>query len=386
MFVFGLIVVAYVAAAVLLRDTLPDGTTIEGVPAGDTVTEATKTTQELAAVAARAPVTLTAGDNTTTLDPASAGLSVDVPATVAGAGGFTLDPTVLWHRVRGEGTDHDVVVVAAEPAFTNAVSGAVQQLNSEKSDASVAIEGKSAVVTDGSQAVVVDAEAAKDEILAEWPTKQPVALTAEVTDPDITTSEAKGLAASLNGHVFAGPTSLTGDNGDVVLPAGKVAAFSSIVAANGTLTWTVDGAGLSAFILDSYPWVENESTSATYHFTAKHKLKVTKGEPGRNARYRQGRRGGHRGRRHYGTLRANSVHRYGPKGHGRGSANSRLHHAHLPLPHAASRPSPSAPRISCERPKLVTGTVVKPGKKFDLTKVDWPHHRGKWLLRRLTSS
>ncbi len=279
--VLVIVVAAYAAAAVLLRNTLPNGTTIQGVPAGDTVAEATKTTEELAAIAEHAPVTLTAGDNTTTLDPASAGLSIDVEATVSGAGGFTLDPTVLWTRWRGAGTDHPLVTSAAEPAFTDAVRAAAGDLNSVEKDAAVAIVGTAAQVTEGTQAVTVDAEAAHEDILAKWPSLAPIPVTAEVDDPAITNKEAKALAASLNGHVFAGPTTLTGDNGNVILPAGQVAAFSSIESTDGSLAWVVDGEGLSAFILATYPWVENTPVNASYSFNKKHQLSVTQGEPGR---------------------------------------------------------------------------------------------------------
>ncbi|MCR6711661.1 MAG: peptidoglycan binding domain-containing protein [Demequina sp.] len=203
--VLAIVLVAYGAAAFFLRDAIPSGTTIEGVPAGDTVAEATKITRDFAAIAAQTPITLTAGDASTTMDATTAGLSVDVDATVSAAGGFTLDPSVLWHRWRGEGTDHDVVVAVAEPAFTDAVNAAADQLDSNRADASVTITGASAVVTEGSQAITVDRNAAREDILAVWPTKQPVALTAEVSDPDVTTQEAKTLAAALNAHVFAAP-------------------------------------------------------------------------------------------------------------------------------------------------------------------------------------
>lgn len=369
--VLGLIVVAYVAAAVLLRNNLPDGTTIEGVPAGRTIADATKTTQELAAVAARAEVTLTAGDNTTTLDPASAGLGVDVDATVAAAGGFTLDPAILWHRVRGEGGDHDVVVAVAEPAFTDAVNAAAGELESDTVDASVAIAGTTAVVTAGSQSVTVDADAARDDILAQWPTKQPIELTATVTDPDITTTEAKALAASLNGHVFAGATTLTGDNGDIVLPAGQVAKFSSVDAADGSLSWVVDGAGLSAFILEAYPWVENEPTSATYHFTPTHTLKVTEGEPGRE-------------------LDADNVDEAVIAAGGTTARSAPIPYIltdpkvtsdELPTQDFAKRvshfrtpltPEPIRTKNLVRAAQLVTGTVVKAGEQFDLTKTIGP--------------
>jgi vancomycin resistance protein YoaR len=369
--VLGALAVAYGAAAFFLRDAVPFGTTIEGVPAGDNVAAATKAVEELAAVAASGEVTLTAGENTTTLDPTQAGLSVDVEATVANVGGFTLDPMVLWQRLDGEGTNHHVVVAAEEPAFTDAVNAAADQLDSTASDASVAIVGATAVVTDGSQSVTVDRVAARYDILRDWPRHLNIALTAEVTDPAVTTSEAETLAATLNGHALAGPTVLTGANGDVELPAGQVAAYSSIASTDGALTWEVDGMGLSAFILDAYPWVENEPVDATYTFTKDHKLKVTEGEPGR---------------------KLNSA-ALGDAVIAAASATPRSG----PLPYIETQPAVTAVDVPTQdftaivstfstpltpepirtrnlvrAAELITGTIVKPGERFDLTKVIGP--------------
>lgn len=356
----------YVVAAVLLRDAVPAGTTIEGVPAGDTVAEATKTARELAAVAAAAPVVLTAGENSTTLDAATAGLSVDVDATVASAGGFTLDPTALWTRLRGEGTDHEVVVAVQEPEFTDAVDAAADDLDSNKADASVAIAGTAATVTPGSQAVTVDRIAARDDILAVWPSKQPIELTAEVEDPDITTNEADALAAGLNAHVFAGPTTLTGPNVNTLLPAALVAANSTIGAQDGVLTWTVNSDAISQFILETYPNVENEPSDASYAFNKKHELKVTKGVPGRE-------------------LDTASV---GDAVVAAGKTTSRS----APIPYIETQPDVTAEELPTQdftsrvshfrtpltpepirtlnlkrAAQLVTGTIVKPGERFNLT-------------------
>ena len=364
--VLAVLAAAYVVAAVLLRDTVPQGTTIEGVPAGDTVSQATKTTRELAAVAAAAPVVLTAGDNSTTIDAPTAGLTIDVDATVAAAGGFTLDPTVLWNRLRGEGTDHAVVVAVDEAAFTEAVNGAADALDSNMADASVTINGTVATAEQGSQAVTVDRIAAHDDILTAWPTKEPIALTAEVEDPDITTTEASALAAGLNAHVFAGPTTLTGPNVDAILPAALVAANSTVTAADGSLTWTVNGDALSQFILDTYPKVENEPADASYAFTKSHKLKVTKGEPGR-------------------TLDTASVDEAVVAA---GQATSRS----APIPYIETQPDVTAEELPTQdftkrvshfrtpltpepirtlnlkrAAQLVTGTIVKPGERFNLT-------------------
>jgi vancomycin resistance protein YoaR len=369
--VLAIVLVAYGAAAFFLRDAIPSGTTIEGVPAGDTVAEATKITRDFAAIAAQTPITLTAGDASTTMDATTAGLSVDVDATVSAAGGFTLDPSVLWHRWRGEGTDHDVVVAVAEPAFTDAVNAAADQLDSNRADASVTITGASAVVTEGSQAITVDRNAAREDILAVWPTKQPVALTAEVSDPDVTTQEAKTLAAALNAHVFAGPTTLTGPNGDAVIPAALVASSSTITAQDGALVWSVQGQPISDFILTAYPKIENEPGEASYYFTKAHKLKVTTGEVGRQ-------------------LDVDSV---DDAVIAAGKTTSRS----APIPYIETQPEVTAEDLPTQdfttlishfrtpltpepvrtknlvrAAELITGTVIKPGEDFDLTKTIGP--------------
>ena len=369
--VLVVLAVGYGLLAFILRDSIPEGTTVGGVPAGDTVSEATQVVGGIATVAASTPITLTAGDNSTTVLPADAGLSVDVDATVDAAGGFTLDPRVLWHRLTGEGTDHEVVVAVDEAALSDAVTTASAALDSTAADASVTIDGAQAVVTPGTQTVSVDQDAADDDILEAWPTLIDVELTADVEDPAITTKEATTLAASLNGHVFAGPTKLTGDNGDVVLPAEQVAAHSTVVAADGVLAWEVDGEALSQLILTAYPWVENESTNATYHFTKAHNLKVTRGEPSReldttkvgDAVITAG-----------GTLARTAAIPYivtEPKVTAEElptqDFTTLVSHFRTPL-----TPEPVRTKNLVRAAQLVTGTVVKAGDRFDLTKTVSP--------------
>jgi len=372
--VVGVVVVlalAYGAAAMVLRTTVPTGTRIAGVPAGASVAEATAVTKELARTAAATEVTLTAGDNSTTMNPTDAGLKVDVAATVAQVGGFTLDPVTLWDRVRGNGVDVDLVIVDNEPVFAEAVHDAATRLNSSSADAEVAILGTAATVSAASQAVTVDVRAARDDILAHWPTADPIAVSARVVEPEVTTAQANALAASLNAHVFAGPTTLTGPNVNAVIPASVVAAASHIARQEGTLTWMVDGDAIAAYILDTFPRVENPVSDASYHFTKDHKLKVTPGEPGR-------------------VLDVAAVGE-SVRSAGAGTARS------APLPYIETAPEVTADDLPTQdftelvshfrtpltnepvrtknlvrAAQLVTGTVVKPGEKFDLTKVISP--------------
>ena len=365
------LVLAYGAAAVLLRNAVPHGTTIAGVPAGDSVVEAKATVKDLAAAALAAPVTLRAGDNSATVNASDSGLSIDIDATVAQATGFTLDPVALWHRVSGQGTEHDLVVRVNEPVFADAVHTAATELNSTLVDANVTIVGTTATMTEGSQAVTVDVAAARSDILAQWPANQLIEVTADVTDPAVTTSQAAALAATLNAHVFAGPTTLTGPNVNAVLPAQVVAQASTIDVRDGSLAWSVDGAALSTFILNAYPDVENAASDASYRFTKAHKLKVRAGEPARSL----------------------DVPAVGDAVLAAAATTARS----APLPYVETPPEVTADDLPTQDFKelishfrtpltnepirtrnlvraaeLVTGTIVKPGEKFDLTKVISP--------------
>jgi len=362
---------AYLALAIALRDTIPAGTTIEGLPAGTTVSSATAAAKELADLAATTPVTLTAGDNSTDLEPASAGLTVNVEATVAGAGGFTFNPATLWHRLRGDGTDHELAVDVDENAYANAMDAAADALDSTAANASVAIDGTQAVVTDGSQSIVVDRDAAAAEVLDVWPTLQSIPITAEVMDPAVTTQEAKARAAALNAHVFAGPTTLTGPNGDVLLPAELVAENSTVDEVDGTLVWQVDGAPIAEFMLETYPKLENKAANASYRFTPAHKLKVTKGVPQRE-------------------LDVDGVDEAVVAAGGTSARTAPIPYIEtppdvtaeeLPTQDFKTRISHFATPLTAEpirtlnlkrAAQLVTGTIVKPGERFNLTETIGP--------------
>jgi len=359
------VVAVYLGAAFFLADRVPEGTTVDGVAVGSSESQARAALTAYAATSEATPITVTAGDEVTTVDPEGS-LAVDVESTLDEITGFTLAPTQLWARISGSEADVEPVVDVNEASLETAVEGAAQELNSEQVDASVSIEGGEAVVHPGAQSIVVDTEATAERIEGAWPTDQ-VEAVAEVEDPAITTDQAEALAAGLNGHAFAGATVLTGPNGDVTITGEQLAAYSDVVDEGGTLVWRVDGAALAEAIEDAHPKINNKAVSAAFKFDRRHQLTVTEGVPGRK-------------------IDADTLGSVIEAAVGTTGRTAELPYVEtkpkvtaedLPAQDFTTRvsqfrtpltPEPIRTRNLVRAAELVTGTVVKPGERFDLTK------------------
>lgn len=276
----ALVGIADVAAAVVLRDRVPAGVTVNGVSLGNDAASARAALQRLNASASATPVTLVAGDASTSINPADASLAINVDATLASVTGLTFAPADLWTRAFGTGGPVPPVVSTDAATLARAMAGVARTLDSQAKDAVVTLVGAEAIVAPARQSVVVDPQAGARELVAAWPTAQPIAISAKVTDAGVTTAEARTLATTLNG-AFAGPTTLVSPNGDVTLTAAQVAAVSSVVAVDGRLQWHVDGPTLANQIVAANPGVNNAPVDATFTFDTNHQLKVVHGVPGR---------------------------------------------------------------------------------------------------------
>ncbi|HEY5435357.1 MAG TPA: hypothetical protein VIK13_08985, partial [Candidatus Limnocylindrales bacterium] len=118
----------YVGAQWALADRVPPGTTVAGVDIGgmSSAKAVTALRAGLVDIEARG-IPITAGDQSTTLLPDQAGLSVDVPATVKELTGFGLEPSRLLAQLTGGGR-HDPVTVVDEQAFATSIAALADSL------------------------------------------------------------------------------------------------------------------------------------------------------------------------------------------------------------------------------------------------------------------
>ncbi len=361
-------VLAYAGAAFVLKDRIAAGTTVASVEVGTTAATATVAVAATDEAARAQDVVLTAGPHQTSVAPDDAGLAIDVAGTVDSLTGFTLAPVVLWQRAFGFGSDVEPVLALDNAKLATAVAAAAGELNSDPEDASVTIADGVASSVESTPGVVVDESGTRAAIVDAWPTPDPIAAPAEVTDAVVTTNDATAFAAYLNGTAFSAAVTLTGPNGDVELSGPDIAQYSSVATADARLVHVVDGEALAPVLVEADPGLENDGRSASYAFTPAHNLTVVTAVPGRTV---------------------------DPAGLGEAVvAATQSADRTAELPYVEKQPKVSAEdlptqdfttKISSFRTpltpepirtknlargaQLVTGTVVKPGERFDLTKV-----------------
>ena len=167
---FGLAVIfgaLYVACYWFTSDRIPRGTTVDGTsiggmsPAAATVALRSDLEDRVAA-----PIRVVANGQRATIQPAKAGLGVDVAATVAAAGGGrSWDPVRMWEYFAG-GNDEQPVVTVDRPALAAAVAAVADRTDIPATEGSVTFVGDQAEAKYPDKGTVVDRPAAASAVRA----------------------------------------------------------------------------------------------------------------------------------------------------------------------------------------------------------------------------
>ena len=217
------------------------------------------------------PVTLTVGQGSAELVPASSGVSVDARASVKKLTGFTLNPVTLAQRLGGQRTD--AVIQIDAPTLRGALEDRVDTMANGAVSATVTLEGTKPVTTPASNGVGLDVDASLKQ-LSTWPLGQKTIAMAEGTAvPAITDEEAtKFVDGTLTPLLSSG---LTVDGQGAGAPgksAGAAAAFSpedtagmlKISSEGGTLSATFDSTALHDAVVARIGQVETPAQNATW--------------------------------------------------------------------------------------------------------------------------
>ncbi|GAA2002248.1 VanW family protein [Brevibacterium samyangense] len=262
----------YLWAAAAVGSSTPADATVAGIDVGGlTETELRETLSRELAPRADAPVALTAGERTAELDPAEAGLALDVDATAADMVGFTLDPRALWLHVVGDHSFAPVTTVD-DSALENAAGPAAEALSATPEDAALAIEEGEPAFTEGVDGQTVDPEAVVTTVQENWllPT-DPLSVEAEVTEPAITTAEAQEALSGVAEPALSGDIGVTATGGDIgeddaditVSPA-AIADTLRFEAVDGTLRPVFDALDLKTAVLGDNPDAVSEPENARF--------------------------------------------------------------------------------------------------------------------------
>jgi hypothetical protein len=178
--------VAYLAAG----DGVPRGTTVLGVPIGGMTpqrAEATLTRELADDVKAGVPVRI--GDEKLEIDPVTAGLALDVAATVEEAGQRSWNPIALVAGLLGAG-DMDPSVTVDRSKLSAAVGALAQQIDGKPVEGGVRFDGDQVVPVQPRQGRTVDRSDAVDKIGRAYLSEDlPVELSAERVEPEVGSAE-----------------------------------------------------------------------------------------------------------------------------------------------------------------------------------------------------
>lgn len=253
--VLFIVVGLYLAVAIAVGRQAPASATVEGVQIGGLGRDAAVARVESAlAERATSPITVSAGPGgrTFTVDPTTSGLALDVPATVDGLTGFSLNPADIWHHVSGS-TARPVRTRVDAQRLTAAVAEGARQVDVAAKDAGVsfATDGTATAVP-ATNGVSVTVTPTVEAVAAAYPRTATVNAEGTTTPPAVSDQQAEAVMASFVRPALSGPVTLVAGPVTVALQPAQVATTLSVARGPaGGLAPVVDKARLGALVKEA---------------------------------------------------------------------------------------------------------------------------------------
>ncbi len=224
---------------------VPRHTSVLGVPIGGlSMDDAAATLRAGLGQRAAAPIPVTVAGRTVQVDPATAGLRLDVDATVAAASAAPRNPLVLLGRWLG-GTEVVPVVAVDEGKLAAAVAQIATTVDQAPREGGVAVAGTTATAVQPVAGRVLDrARAAATLRAAYLAAGTPATLPVTQRPPTVDSAEVQRALREVARPALSGPVRLVVGTTELVVPPSLVARFLTFEASAGRLQARFDGAGL----------------------------------------------------------------------------------------------------------------------------------------------
>ena len=245
---------AYLAVAWWTGRAVPAALVVEGVSVGGMTTEqATERLQAEFAAKVKAPIRVDlAGTNSSfSLEPATAGLTLDLPGTLAGLSGFTVDPSVIWNRLSGR-PERPLLVHVDRNRLSEALTAQAAKVQSAPVDGTVSFVGGKVVTTPAHNGLALHVDDAARKITQAWPRVQSVTADATVTEPKVTQAKLDAAVRTFATPAMSGPVTIViGDKTAAVTPEQYAGALSMVPDVTGALAPVVDTEALRGVVVSA---------------------------------------------------------------------------------------------------------------------------------------
>ncbi|GAA2445503.1 hypothetical protein GCM10010191_73010 [Actinomadura vinacea] len=222
--VLGVLLVTVVVRVVAIAGEVPGGTRVAGIDIGGLSPRAAeaKLAMELADDAER-PIAVTAAGHRFTISPTEAGLSLDVRATVAAAGGGAPSPADLLRPWLGARTVEPHVKVDTG-RLTAAVDGIAKEVDRPLREGGVRFVGTRPVPVAPKPGNEIDRAAAQRAIKEAFLDSRPqVTVAPRPTTPTVSAAQAQRFAQTTALAAVSKPLQLTGQGRTVPVPPSEIA-------------------------------------------------------------------------------------------------------------------------------------------------------------------
>ncbi|MDT7576380.1 MAG: hypothetical protein QOH17_2713 [Pseudonocardiales bacterium] len=249
--------------------SIPRGVTVVGVPVGGiALAHAEQSLRAQIEPRTTQPVPVTIGDAKTTVDPRTAGLSVDWPATVVHAGAQPLNPVT---RITSLFTSREVgVVTRSDPA---ALNGALTELkpafDKPAVEGNIRFDGVTPQPVTPVAGQELDVQAAAAALDRDWASGVPVALPLTTLKPITTDADVTSAMSKVAKPAVSGPVTITGENNGkaTLTPANIAAALTFHADATAGLVPDLNQDALTAVLKPQLADSETPGRDATLDFT-----------------------------------------------------------------------------------------------------------------------
>jgi vancomycin resistance protein YoaR len=257
----------YVGGCYAASNTVPRGATVAGIDIGGLGRDAAVTALESGLTKATTePIAVTAGDITGSVDPASAGLTLDAPATVSRLVGFDLHPVRLWRLLFGVGAEQPVTQVD-DAALSSAIDALGGSLTQAPVNGGIVFADGAPHETAAASGWKLDAAAAAATLRTRWLTAaRPLTLATVPVAPDITQAETDQAMADVATRLTSAPVTVQVGGQLAELPATVLASVASFVPSSSGLTLQLDGPKLVAAVLARTTNLLTASADAHFEF------------------------------------------------------------------------------------------------------------------------
>jgi len=274
----ALLCVAYLGLAALLAGSVPSDTTVGGVAVGGmTPREATVALQSGLRTKAVRPVHLTMDSRVVDIKPGTAGLRLDVPATVAELTSFTVNPLRMWAHLTGTVT-RPVTVRVDRDRLTAALTRAAGRLDHPVKEGSISFAGGRVTTVRSVAGGRVKVPETADAVVAGWPQRQVVQAVRKQTPPRVSAQELRRATREFAVPAMSAPVTVVAgppDGARITLePRQYAPALSTAVDGAGRLRLRIDMRTLTTAIRAAAPGIERPSVDATVRLSAGRPLVV----------------------------------------------------------------------------------------------------------------